>query len=121
MKRLTFSIFVCLLLACGAVAAQDKEKAPKKPKAEKAAPVDCSTVDDAMITNNVKAKLANTPSLKGMTINADTKAGVVTLTGQVKTGRNKGLATLQAKRVACVTKVNNQLTVEQTKEKTGGQ
>ncbi|HVG17807.1 MAG TPA: BON domain-containing protein [Blastocatellia bacterium] len=111
-------VLLSLMLVGGASAFQDgNTKAAKKPKAEKAAPVDCSAVDDAAITASVKDKLSKTPSLKDATINVDTKVGVVTLTGVVKMGRNKGLATLQAKRVACVKKVDNQLSVEQSKDK----
>src|SRR5215210_6013718 len=105
MKRI-FIVLLSLLLASSAFAFQDSNtKTTKKTKAVKAAPVDCATVDDAAITANVKDKLVKTPSLKDATISVDTKAGVVTLTWKVKMGRNKGLATLQAKRIACVKKV----------------
>jgi osmotically-inducible protein OsmY len=117
MKRM-FIVLLSLLLASSAFAFQDgNTKTTKKARAVKAAPVDCATVDDAAITANVKDKLLKTPSLKDATISVDTKAGVVTLAGMVKMGRNKGLATLQAKRVACVKKVDNQLAVEQNKDK----
>lgn len=116
MKRM-LNILLSILLASSAFAAQNSNSsATKKPKAEKAAPVDCSTVDDATITTNVKDKLAKTPSLKEATINVATTGGVVTLTGMVKMGRNKGLATLQTRRVACVKKVENQLSVEQSND-----
>jgi hyperosmotically inducible periplasmic protein len=118
MKRILI-VLLSLVVSSNAIAAQNSNsKTTKKPKAEKAAPVDCGTVDDATITANVKSKLSNTPSLKDATINVDTKGGVVTLTGMVKMGRNKGLATLQSKRVACVKKVENQLSVEQSKDET---
>ena len=117
MKKILI-VLLSLLLVSSAFAGQNSNtKTAKKPKAEKAAPVDCATVDDATITANVKDKLSKTPSLKDATINVDTREGVVTLTGMVKMGRNKGLATLQTKRVACVKKVDNQLGVEQTKNK----
>jgi osmotically-inducible protein OsmY len=114
MKKM-LAVLLSLILVSGAFAAQNSNsKTTKRPKA---APVDCSTVDDAAITANVKDKLSKTASLKDATINVETKAGVVTLTGMVKMGRNKGLATLQTKRVACVKSVQNQLAVEQTKVK----
>lgn len=117
MKRM-FIVLLSLLLASSAFAFQDSNtKTAKKTKDVKAAPIDCAAVDDAAITANVKDKLLNTPSLKDATISVDTKAGVVTLTGKVKMGRNKGLATMQAKRIACVKKVDNQLAVEQSKDK----
>jgi osmotically-inducible protein OsmY len=113
-----FIVLLSLVFVSSAFAFQDSDtKTAKKPKAEKAAPVDCVTVDDAAITANVKDKLSKTASLKDATINVDTKGGVVTLTGMVKMGRNKGLATMQAKRVPCVKKVDNQLSVEPSKDK----
>lgn len=105
-------LVVCLVVSVvwSGNAAMAQDAAPKKAPAKPA--VDCSTVNDATLTAQVKEKLANTPSLKDFTINVAVKDGAVTLTGTVKTGRNKGTATLQTKRVACVRKVDNQLTVE---------
>lgn len=118
MKRILI-VLLSLILTSSALAAQNSNSSTaKKPRVAKAAPVDCSTVDDAAITANVKDKLSKTASLKDATINVDTKGGVVTLTGTVKMGHNKGLATSQTKRVACVKKVDNQLAVEQSKDKT---
>jgi hyperosmotically inducible protein len=111
-------VLLSLLLVGSAFATQNSNtRSTSKPKTEKAAPVDCTNVDDAAITTNVKDKLSKTASLKDATINVDTKDGVVTLTGMVKMGRNKGLATMQTRRVACVKKVDNQLSVEQSKDK----
>lgn len=108
MKRVP--LFLLVLLLVGTVyAAQNKNAKPKKPKA---AAVDCSTVSDAKITEDVKAKLALTKSLKDLSINVVANAGLVTLTGSVKKGIQKALATSQTKRVACVKKVENQITVE---------
>ena len=87
-------------------------KPPKKSAAAKPAPVDCSTTSDDQINAAVRDKLAKTASLKDATINAATSGGVVTLTGKVKTGALKGLATNQAKRVACVKKVDNKMETE---------
>jgi osmotically-inducible protein OsmY len=117
MKRMLI-VLLSLLLVSSAFATQNSNtRATMKPKAEKAAPVDCANNDDATITANVKDKLSKTASLKEATINVDTKDGVVTLTGNVKMGRNKGLATLQTRRVPCVKKVDNKLSVEQSKDK----
>ena len=117
MNNLLIALLSLSLMSSAFAAQNSNTSAARKPKAEKASPVDCGTIDDATITANVKDKLSKTPSLKDATINVDTKSGVVTLTGMVKMGRNKGLATLQTKRVACVKKVENQLGVEQTKNK----
>ena len=108
MKRILITA-LALTLASGAVWAQNKNAKPAKTNP---AAVDCSTTTDAQITENVKAKFAGTASLKDQTINVATSGGVVTLTGSVKKGNQKGLATLQAKRIPCVKKVDNQITME---------
>jgi hypothetical protein len=87
MKRFLISA-VALFLATSAVWAQNNNL---KPAMATPTPVDCSSTTDAQITDNVKAKLAATPSLKGETIEVATSAGVVTLTGKVKTSSSKGL------------------------------
>lgn len=116
MKSITISLFLCLILATTAFTAQDDSaKAAKKPKAEKAAPPDCSTVTDAAITDTVKDKLSKTASLKDAAIRVETREGVVTLTGKVKTAGLKGVATRMTRRVDCVKKVDNQLSYEQSR------
>ena len=107
MKKLLITLLT-LILASSAVFAQNKNAKPAKAKP---AAVDCSKTTDAQITDNVKAKLAGTASLRDQTINVASSGGVVTLTGSVK-GNHKGLASLQARRVPCVTKVDKQITVE---------
>jgi hyperosmotically inducible periplasmic protein len=108
MKRIPVFL-VLLLFATSVLGAQDKaEKAPKaKPEA-----VDCSSVDDASLTADVKAKLAAAPSLKDVMVNVATNAGVVTLTGMAVKPTQKGTASLVAKRVKCVKKVDNRMTIE---------
>jgi osmotically-inducible protein OsmY len=109
MKKLLITLLaVILILASSAVFAQNKSTKAGKGKP---AAVDCSGSTDAQITENVKAKLAGTASLKDQTIDVATSGGVVTLTGSVK-GNHKGLASLQARRVPCVTRVDNQITSE---------
>ena len=105
MKRILITV-LALSLATSAVGAQNKNTKPAKAK-QAAATVDCSATTDGQITDNVKAKLAGTPSLKDQTINVATGAGVVTLTGKVKTSSSKGVATRVAKGVSCVKKVVN--------------
>jgi hyperosmotically inducible periplasmic protein len=65
--------------------------------------------DDATLTANVKAALARNPNLAQVT--ADSKAGVVTLAGAVKTGADKTAAETTAKAVEGVTSVANTVTV----------
>lgn len=108
MKRVPVFLVV-LMLAASAVWAQNKNTKPPKPKP---AAVDCSKVDDAKLTADVKAKLADAASLKGLTINVATSAGVVTLTGTAMKPTQKGTATRVAKAVKCVKKVDNKMTVE---------
>jgi osmotically-inducible protein OsmY len=79
----------------------------------KAEPVDCSAATDDAITAGVKDKLGKSASLKTANIEVETKAGVVTLKGMVKTSGLKGAATRMAKSLDCVKKVDNQLSVEQ--------
>ena len=109
MKRIPALTVLALFLAISAVWAHSNEA-----NSSKAAfvPVDCSATTDAQITGNVKAKLASTESLKGQTIDVATSAGVVTLTGRVKTSSSKGVATRMAKSVDCVKKVENKCEAE---------
>jgi hypothetical protein len=115
MKRIAISLVV-LLLAGGTFAAQNTDPKPARKgnsnaSAKKPA-VDCSSMTDEQINTAVKERLASTPSLKDSTINAVTSGGVVTLTGKVKTGQLKGVATNQVKRVPCVQKVDNKCETE---------
>jgi osmotically-inducible protein OsmY len=108
MKRILITA-LALTLASGGAWAQNKNA--RTPKAKPAA-ADCTKTTDAQITENVRAKFAGTATLKDQTINVATNGGMVTLTGSVPKGTHKGLASLQARRVPCVTKVENQITVE---------
>lgn len=115
MKRIAVAL-VFLLLTGSAFAAQTTNPKPaRKTNSNTAArkqAVDCSSMTDEQINAAVKERLASTPSLKDSTINASTSGGVVTLTGKVKTGQLKGVATNQVKRVACVQKVDNKCETE---------
>lgn len=114
MKRIAVAL-VILLLTGTTFAAQTTNPKPARnanSNAAKKPVVDCSTMTDDQINAAVKERLANTPSLKDSTINATTSGGVVTLSGKVKTGQLKGVATNQVKRVACVQKVDNKCETE---------
>lgn len=123
MKKISFVligvVFLLSLVQSTSVLAQQDTMAPKK-SAPKKSMVDCTAADDASITASVKQKLATTASLKDFTINVATSNGVVTLTGTVKTGLNKGTATRVTKATPCVKKVENQLTVEPVKKTSSG-
>jgi osmotically-inducible protein OsmY len=109
MKRIAITLVMLCMFVCVAFASQNKNaKAPAK---SKAAEVDCSTVNDAALAANVKDRLSKTPSLKDAAIEVAASGGTVTLTGSLSKGQLKGVATNQAKRVSCVQKVINQITV----------
>ena len=112
MKKLVAGIVVSLLFSLSVFAMQETMAPAKTKKAAPKETVDCTKLDDAGLAAKVKEKLANTPSLKEYSLNVTASGGTVTLTGMVKKGYNKGTATSQAKRVACVKKVDNQITVE---------
>jgi hyperosmotically inducible periplasmic protein len=116
MKRLLLAVFLCVFLTGSLATAQDGSSKPSgKSGAGQSEQVDCSTVDDSGITSGVKERIAKSPALRDAGIGVDTRNGVVTLTGKVKTGGLKGVATRLTRRVNCVKKVENQLTVEQAK------
>ena len=103
-----------ILITTSAFALQTKPAKPPAAKPARAAAVDCSSMDDAALASSVKDKLAKTPSLKDAAIDVTASAGTVTLKGTLDKPALKGVATNQAKRVACVKKVDNQITVPKT-------
>ena len=109
MRRILVAVLMLMLMGGAALAQNSNAAKPKKPKVPA---VNCSTVDDVTLARNVSDRLAATPSLKGQAITATADGGVVTLTGKVKTGGNKGTATRVARAVACVKSVTNKLDVE---------
>lgn len=113
MRKVITALLLSMLLSITALAGQYTNTSAKpKPKPKPKPVVDCSTVDDAKITQDVQDRLSKAASLKDFTITAATTGGAVTLTGGVKTSRNKATATRVAKAAPCVKKVDNQLTVE---------
>lgn len=111
MKKVFITLLVLTLAGMAFGAQNSNTKRVAKPKPVK---VDCATVTDAQITDDVKARLAKAPSLKDLTINVATAAGAVTLTGTAKKPTQKGTATRVAKAAMCVKSVNNQMTVEKS-------
>ena len=109
MRRILVAVLMLMLMSGAALAQNSNAAKPKKPKIP---PPNCSTVDDVTLAKNVSDRLAAAPSLKGQAITATADGGVVTLTGKVKTGGNKGTATRVAKAVTCVKSVTNNLEVE---------
>jgi osmotically-inducible protein OsmY len=74
-------------------------------------------VNDNAIYDNVRIKLAGDAEVKGGALGVDVKQGVVTLSGQVDTDRQKSKATKLARKVKGVKQVINNITL---KEKNGG-
>jgi hyperosmotically inducible periplasmic protein len=69
-------------------------------------------VDDAAITTAIKAKLIGDSSVSGTKIHVDTKDGVVTLQGTVKSEDEKSKAVQIARDTKGVQRVEDQLTVQ---------
>jgi hyperosmotically inducible protein len=67
---------------------------------------------DAAITGKVKTKLLADPDVKGLSIDVDTKDGVVTLTGSADKVGNADKAVSLAKGTDGVKSVDNKLTVK---------
>ena len=67
---------------------------------------------DAGITAEVKSKLLANPNTPGLAVNVDTRDGVVTLAGSVKSPSEKAAAIRLARDVAGVTSVVDHLTIE---------
>lgn len=109
MRRLSF--LVCVFLLVGCISAHGGSESTFGEKALKAS-ADCTDVDDAKLAADVSSKIAKTTSLKDFAITATANGAVVTLTGKVKTGANKGTATRVARSVKCVKSVENKLEVE---------
>jgi hyperosmotically inducible periplasmic protein len=71
-----------------------------------------NAVNDGLITDEVRLRLSGDAMVKGAHIEADTKDGVVTLTGEVPTEKLKERATRLTKKVKGVKSVVNNLKIE---------
>ena len=71
-----------------------------------------ATLDDATITTRVKTAILNDPGVAGQKIDVNASAGVVTLTGVVKTPQEEARAIELAKQVRGVTEVKSSLQVQ---------
>ena len=88
-----FAVLITACLLAGLVLAADKP------------------ASDDVIADQVKVKLAADAIVKGGGLGVDTKAGVVTLTGVVATGKQKDRAAKVAGKVKGVKQVVNNITV----------
>jgi hyperosmotically inducible protein len=71
-----------------------------------------SSVGDAAITGKVKSALIADPDVKALSIDVDTKNGVVTLNGSADSAAHSEKATTVARGVDGVKSVENHLTVK---------
>jgi hyperosmotically inducible protein len=71
-----------------------------------------ATLDDATITTRVKTAILNDPGVAGQQIDVNASAGVVTLTGVVKTKDEESRAIELAKQVRGVTEVKSTLQIQ---------
>ena len=69
------------------------------------------TIDDAGITMRVKSRLLEDPLVKGLAIDVDTRAGVVYLTGNVRTAQEKEQAIKLARETQGVADVQANLEI----------
>ena len=81
-------------------------------QAEKEAERGVAMLDDARVTATLKTALIAEPGLKGMSIDVDTSANVVTLNGTVATDSARKRAGELARATEGVKDVHNNLTVE---------
>jgi osmotically-inducible protein OsmY len=93
-------------------AAQEAKQKMEAGDATRSAAADAAALmDDAGITAKVSAGLAQDPDLSAIKIDVDTRAGVVTLNGPVKTEQARERATQIAQGVQGVNSVVNNLTI----------
>ena len=88
-----FLILSLVAAACSALFAQQK-------------------ISDDVIYDEVRRKLANDTTAKGGALGVEVKDGVVTLSGKVKTQKQKDRAESLTKKVRGVTKVINKLVLD---------
>jgi hyperosmotically inducible periplasmic protein len=88
-----FSVFLLVSLLAATLVAQQK-------------------VSDDLIYDEVRRKLANDTTAKGGALGVEVKDGVVTLSGKVKSQKQKDRAESLTKKVRGVTKVINKLVVD---------
>jgi osmotically-inducible protein OsmY len=74
-------------------------------------------INDDTITDQVRIKLADDPTVKGGALQVECKNGIVTLGGTIDTQAHKDRATRLAKKVKGVKQVVNNITI---KERTAG-
>jgi len=105
-KPVAMSVAIALAMSTGAVVAQQKEPTEHHTSNEAT-----EVVEDAWITSKIKADLLATHEAPGMAIDVDTKDGVVTLNGTVKSQAEADKAVAHAKTIKGVKHVTSKLKV----------
>jgi hyperosmotically inducible protein len=75
-------------------------------------PVRPGAVDDAVLSTRVKTVFINDPAIGGARIDVDTSAGVVTLSGRVKSKDEEARAVELARTIKGVTDVKSTLQIQ---------
>ena len=85
--------------------------ATARDKTAQAADATLRAIEDGRLTTKIKAKMALDDSVKALDLNVDTKDGVVTVMGEVRSEAERQRALALARETAGVTKVIDQLRV----------
>jgi osmotically-inducible protein OsmY len=93
----------------GATARQAGETA--REKTAEAADATMRAIEDGRLTTKIKAKMALDDSVKALDLNVDTKGGVVTVRGDVRSEAERQRALALARETAGVTQVIDQLRI----------
>jgi hyperosmotically inducible protein len=92
-------------------AAAREAGATARDKTAQAADATMRAIEDGRLTTKIKAKMALDDSVKALDLNVDTRDGVVTVTGQVRSEAERQRALALARETAGVAKVVDQLRV----------
>jgi hyperosmotically inducible periplasmic protein len=107
LKPIAIATAIATAVSAGAVFAQTE------PEEETRTSNDATeVVTDAWITSKVKADLLAADEVSGTAINVDTKDGMVTLNGNVKSQAEADKAVARAKKIEGVKQVTSKLKVE---------
>lgn len=106
-KLIATTVAIAIAMSTGAAFAQTEPE--EEPRTSNDA---TEVVTDAWITSKVKADLLAADEVAGTAINVDTKDGVVTLNGNVKSQMEADKAVARAKNIEGVKQVTSKLKVE---------